>query len=110
MGYSKFVLKDDQEPSIKAFREAVIRRVGAIKGDGVQIIPEESPVGGSQSNGDVEAAIKQVQGQIRTMRLAVQARYKTVLTDNHQIMTWLVPHAAESLNRYLIGVDGKTAT
>ena len=53
--------------------------------------------------------IKQVQGQIRTQRLAIQARYKTVLNDDHKIMTWLVPHAAETLNRYLIGVDGKTA-
>ena len=39
LGYNKFVMKDDQEPAIKALREAVIRRVGAIKGDGVQIIP-----------------------------------------------------------------------
>ena len=27
LGYSKFVLKDDQEPAIKALREAVVRRV-----------------------------------------------------------------------------------
>ena len=50
LGYNKFVLKDDQEPAIKSLREAVIRRVGAIKGE-VQVIPEESPVGESQSNG-----------------------------------------------------------
>ena len=30
---SELVLKDDQEPSIKALREAVIRRITALKGD-----------------------------------------------------------------------------
>jgi len=71
LGYSKFVLKDAQEPSIKALREAVIRRIAALRGDlDIQIIPEESPVGESQSNGEVESAIKQVQGQFRTMRLS----------------------------------------
>ena len=109
LGYGKFILKDDQEPSIKALREAVIRRVTAIRGAEVQIIPEESPVGESQSNGEVESAIKQVQGHIRTLRLNLQARYQEVLPDKHKIITWLVPHAAQCLNRYLVGVDGKTA-
>ena len=79
LGYSKFTLEDDQEPAIKTLREAVIRRVIAIRGDGAQVIPEESPVGESESNGDVEAAIKQVQGQVRTMRLLVQSRYNEIL-------------------------------
>jgi hypothetical protein len=108
LGYGKFVLKDDQEPAIKTLRDAVIRRVGALKGESVQIIPEESLVGESQSNGDVESAIKQVQGQIRTLRLNLQARYQEILADNHSVMTWLVPHAADCLNRYLVGTDGKT--
>ncbi len=109
LGYSKFIMKDDQEPAIKALRESVVRRVIAIKGEGVQVLPEESPVGESQSNGEVEAAIKQVQGHIRTLRLHLQARYKEVLGDGHVAMLLLVPHSAASLNRYLIGADGKTA-
>ena len=56
------MLKDDQEPAIKTLREAVIRRIHAIRGDlNIQIITEESPGGESESNGDVESAIKQVQ-------------------------------------------------
>ena len=109
LGYSKFVMKDDQEPAIKALREAVIRRVIALKGDGVQVLPEESPVGESQSDGEVESAIKQVQGQIRTLRLHLQAHYGEVLSDGHIAMLWLVPHSAATLNRYVVGADGKTA-
>ena len=48
LGYSKVVLNEDQEPAIKSLREAVIRRINAIKGDvNIQVITEESPVGGS---------------------------------------------------------------
>ena len=75
----------------------------------IQIIPEESPVGESQSNGDVESAIKQVQGQYRTMRLSMQSSYKQVIPDDHVASVWLVPHSAQTLNRYLVGQDGKTA-
>ena len=80
LGYSKFVLKDDQEPAIKALREAVIRRINAIRGDvHIQVITEESPVGESQSNGDVESAIKQTRGQSRTMRLSTQSNYQQIV-------------------------------
>ena len=110
LGCSKFVLKDDQEPSIKALREAVIRRITALKGDlDIQIIPEESPVGESQSNGEVESAIKQVQGQFRTMRLSMQSSYQQIIPDDHIAALWLLPHSAQTLNRYLVGQDGKTA-
>ena len=63
----------------------------------------------SQSNVEVESAIKQVQGHIRMLRLNLQARYREVLPDSHRSITWLVPHAAQCLNRYLVGTDGKTA-
>ena len=75
----------------------------------MQIIPEESPVGESQSNGKVESAIKQVQGQYRTMRLSVQSNYRQVILDNHIAAVWLVPHRAQTLNKYLLGQNGKTA-
>ena len=71
--------------------------------------PEESPVGESQSNGEVESAIKQVRGQFRTMRLSMQSSYGEIILDNHIAILWLLPHSAQTLNRYLIGLDGKTA-
>ena len=37
-----------------------------------ETIPENSPKGESQSNGDIENAIKQVEGQIRTMKIALE--------------------------------------
>ena len=108
LGYSHFVFKSDQEPAIVALKAAVIRRLTAIKGEGMQIIPEVSPVGESQSDGDVESAVKQVQGHFRTLRLQLQARYQEIIPDNHPVLAWLIIHAALTMNRYQIGPDGRT--
>ena len=106
MGYCHFVFKSDQGPAVLALKEAVTRRITAIKGEGVQIVPEVSLVGESQSNGDVENAAEQVQGQFRTIRSQLQSKYKTRVNENSEVLAWLVTHAAHSLNRYLVGTDG----
>jgi len=108
MGYGHFVFKSEQEPAILAFKEAVTRRSTAIKGDGGQIVPEVSPVGESQSNGDIENSIKQVQGQVGTLRAKIQAKYKRHINEDANILAWAVPNAAHRLNRYLVGPDGRT--
>ena len=63
LGRKELIMKCDQEPAITALREMVI----AQSKYGVAV--EESPVGESQSNGYVENAIRQMQGQIRTMKM-----------------------------------------
>ena len=68
LGYNKIIIKCDQEPSIVEIQKEVIRRCEA------ETIPENSPTGESQSNGDIENAIKQVEGQIRTMKVALESR------------------------------------
>ena len=80
------MFKSDQEPAILSLKDAVIRRVTALKGDGVTIVPEVSPVGESQSNGDVESAVKQVQGHFRTLRLQLQARNQELISESHCIL------------------------
>ena len=54
-GYNRLIIKSDQESSIKALIEAVINERPE------EIVQEESAVGESQSNGEVEAAIIVVQ-------------------------------------------------
>ena len=81
----------------------------AVKGDvAIDVIPEENPIGESQANGDVEGAIRMVKAQVRTMRLALQSLYNTVIGEDHPIVAWMVAEAADSINRYQIGADGKT--
>ena len=74
----------------------------------IQILAEESPVGEHQSNGEVEDGIKSVQSQTRTMRLAVQAMYKSKLRTKHPIMPWLVHHSALLIDVCRVGSDVRT--
>lgn len=61
-GYSRIVLKSDQEVSIKVLKQKVKETMRD-----TDTIPEESPVGEHQSNGDIENAVKTIQGQVRTI-------------------------------------------
>ena len=103
LGYKKIILKSDGEPAIKALKEAVRNEVSA------DITPEESPVGDHAANGDVENAIRQVQGQIRTMKDALESRYGERIPRDSHILPWLVMHAAATITRYRKDADGITA-
>ena len=58
-GYSRVVMKSGQEPSILALLAIVKRELG----EACEIVPEESPVGEHQSNGQVENAIRMCKGR-----------------------------------------------
>ena len=73
-----------------------------------KVVIEESPVGESQSNGDVEKAIKEVQGHSRTVKAQVRARYNIVISGSHPILTWIVTHVSRTIYRHKIGPDRKT--
>ncbi len=70
---------------------------------------EESPVGEHQSNGAIENAVKRIQGQIRTMRGALESRIGERISGEDNVFTWMVRHASAPINRYQMGEDGKTA-
>ena len=63
--------------------------------------PESSPEGSSQSNGIAERAVQSVEGQVRTMKLALERRVSCKIPVDHKIMTWMVESAADLLNKFL---------
>ena len=70
---------------------------------------EVSPVGDSKANGEIERAIKTVQGQVRTLKSALDEHYKTTFNENHVLLPWLIAYAASLISKFTIGEDGKTA-
>ena len=103
LGYSKVIVKSDQEPSIRD----VWNQVKLLRNEDTVI--EHSPVGESQSNGVAEKAIEEVEGMIRTMKSAVQGRIQREIQPGHPLMTWLVKYASEIMNRCKVMHDGRTA-
>merc|ERR1711951_343800 len=74
-----------------------------------RIVLENSLVKESKSNGAIETAVQQVQGQFRVMKDALETRIGARLKPNSTIVPWIVAHAAKTVNRYQVGTDGKTA-
>lgn len=108
LGYNIRILKSDQEPAIKSLKAATIReRPEEVKEDR-DILTADAPVGESQSNGYIERRIKTVQGVIRTIRGALEARSGRRLDSTSDITPWLVTHTAHTLGRYSKGTDGRT--
>ena len=67
MGHNRFIHKSDQEKSLGSFMAASIREYGMA----YEAIPEDNPIGASQSNGAMENGVMQLEGLVRTHRDAV---------------------------------------
>ena len=70
---------------------------------------EHSPVAEHQSNGVAERAVKTVQGQVRTLKLALEARISEKVAETSDVVPWMIRHAAMLLNIGQRGDDGRTA-
>ena len=62
MGYKDIILKSDQEPALRAFMDTVKAHWNE------NAAYEHSPVGESESNGAVERAMQNWEGQVRTVK------------------------------------------
>ena len=86
-------MKSDNEPAILALKEAVRRE------SDVEIVMEEVPVADHQANGLVENAVKNVQGQFRVIKDALESRRGRRVDGEHPVIPWMVMHAASVVNR-----------
>ena len=64
------ILKTGQESAL----HVVMDKMRTHRGDQTQTMSELSPVGDSKSNGSIERTIQTVEGQVRTMRCALESR------------------------------------
>ena len=56
----------------------------------------------------MENTVGLVKGKIRTIRLSLQTRYNYVIKGDHNVVPWMIREAAEYVNRFQVGEDGKT--
>ena len=102
VGCPKVIIKSDQEPAMIAIQKEVrkelwneiitimnkIKETRNESGDnnpGGVVILENSPVGESQSNGSVERAIKEVQHQIRKLKMQLEENITDKLHNDSPI-------------------------
>ena len=109
------MLRSDGEPALKALKEAiqaessmkieVTSRTGSRR---EQVIKEESCAYDSRSNGFIESKIRRVQGQIRTLKDALEHRLSMKVRSEHECLPWLIRHAGFLRSRLIVGKSGMT--
>ena len=56
----------------------------------------------------MENGVKLLKGVLRVHVIALEEKIGGQIPSAHPLMTWIVPHAAECITKYLNGPDGKT--
>ena len=69
--------------------------------------PEE---GEKQSNHLAEGGVNIVKGLIRTLKSSTESNLRTEIGPSHPLIPWIIEHAAQVKNRYMVGADGRTPT
>ena len=102
----KVVLKSDQE-------NALVDLLGEVKlkrsQKNQETLCENSKIYDSQTNGVSERAVQSIECITRTHKLALERKLRKRIPCDHPIMSWLVEHGADLLNKYQVGKDGRTA-
>ena len=100
---TKIVLKTDGEPALVQVQDRII----SVRTQ--PTIPENPPAYDPQANVGAERGVQEVKGQLRATKLGLEARIGVEITDAMAILEWMIPQAADTINRFLVGDDGRTA-
>ena len=76
--------------------------------EGVESIPQESPVGDHQANGAIESTVRTLKAQMRATRFGLESRLGRQLKHDDPILTWVPTFVGDTITRFRKGPDGKT--
>ena len=102
LGYDEIELKGDGEPALVD----VMKNLKEIRKHTTKL--RNPPAHDPQSNGLAERGVQEFKKQLRTVKMALERRLKEKLAPTDAVITWMIPHACESINRFLVGHDGRT--
>jgi hypothetical protein len=109
LGHSHVVLRTDNEPAIVALLKQAMITLRQDSSEIKQVVEEHSSRYDSQSNGFIEATLRDVQGLVRTYMCALSQRLGQRIPPDHAVFSWLVDHAAWVMTTRRVGHDGRTA-
>ena len=100
----RLMIRSDGDNAIKAFRQAMCStRVGST-------LVGTSPPRDPQSNGVAERAVKELTGQLRRVKIGLEARVQEAIPNDHPLVDWMCQHSGFLISKFLQGSrDGFTA-
>ena len=102
--YGDIVLRSDGEPALVD----LMKEIEKGRGNRRTVIEHSAP-GDSQGNGFIERGVRSVEEMARVLKLDLEHRLTTRLEVTCPVFAWLVEHAVDLHNKFLVGSDGKTA-
>ena len=101
----RILVKSDQETSAND----IAREIAKIRASEYGTALDNSHVGDSNTNGTIERAIQDVEGQVRTLRSALEHLLSAPVQLSSPIVPWLIRHAACLITRCRIRPSGRTS-
>ena len=102
-GIRRFVNFSDSENAMVSLKEAAAKLC-----EGVESVSRNCPVGDHRANGHAESSVKQVKGQMRSIRLSLEQKLGIKLAEDHPLLQWIPMFAGDAISRHRRGPDGKT--
>ena len=104
LGYSKLILKSDNEPAILKLLSEPLRE---LRIEGVpELLEEHPPEYDPQSNGSAEVGVQLLKGQFRTIRSGLEGQLGFRIPVRHPLIAWMIKHAGNLINWCKKGHDG----
>ena len=94
LGWKRRTFKSDNEEALLALKRRVTENLV-----GVEVIPEESPVGDHSAKGEAENAVREVKRKVRCIKGSLEEYLGFRLPFNHPMLTWLPRHAADLMSK-----------
>ena len=107
LGYSRLLLKSDNEPGLVNLVKAALLKIKCEVGVD-QASREHSFEYDSRSNGGTEIGIRNVRGLFRTLKLCLEKRIGHKIPAHHPLTSWLLEHTAMLMSSQVVGPDGRT--
>ena len=102
--HGRVVVKSDGENAIKDLMSELARK----RCDMPTVVEKSKPYD-SKSNGRAENAVRRVESQVRTLKIALERSIQCELSVHHPVFEWLVEHVADPITKCAVGDDGRTA-
>ena len=100
LGFRRFNVKCDTEPSTKACQNAGVQACA-----GVEVVPQGPPDGDHMAKGRLEMAPRAVKRQSRKLRISSQQQTRVRIADDSPLLSWLLRVATHVIHIMRIGMD-----